>query len=318
MTTDSAPGRLRRLLTLVPWLMRNDGVTIAEAAQHFQVSEQVLERDLWLLIVCGLPGYGPDQLVDIQFWDGGVIHVLDPLTLDRPLRLTSEEASSLLVALRMLAQIAPPTPALLSATQRLVTAAAGAIDPQGSPIVLIDDGTAADVLECLTQALQESRSVDISYAGGTRDDITTRTVEPLMLESIDGRTTMMAYCRMAGANRTFRVDRILTATLGDSRDVSDAPTAPSSVSSASAPVTCTLVLDPSARWATDVHGMRVVEDRADGSVVAQMDVHDPAWLVRLVLGLRGAAEVREPADVRQAVATAARTAMAALDANRPG
>ena len=90
--TETAGARLTRLLALVPWLMAHDGVTIDEAALHFGVTASDLERDLWLLVVSGLPGYGPDQLVDIDFWDDGVIHVRDPQTLDRPLRLTPDEA----------------------------------------------------------------------------------------------------------------------------------------------------------------------------------------------------------------------------------
>jgi predicted DNA-binding transcriptional regulator YafY len=71
----SAADRLSRLLALVPWLIAHDGVTIAECADHFGVTPEQLEVDLWLLVVCGLPGYGPDQLVDIDFWDDGRIHV---------------------------------------------------------------------------------------------------------------------------------------------------------------------------------------------------------------------------------------------------
>jgi proteasome accessory factor C len=93
------------MLSLVPWLTSHDGVTIDDAARHFDVSPEQLEKDLWLLIVCGLPGYGPDQLVDIDFWDDGRIHVIDPQTLDRPLRLGADEATSLLLGLRLLEQV---------------------------------------------------------------------------------------------------------------------------------------------------------------------------------------------------------------------
>jgi proteasome accessory factor C len=65
MSTTTSAERLSRMLSLVPWLTSHDGVTIDDAARHFDVSPEQLEKDLWLLIVCGLPGYGPDQLVDI-------------------------------------------------------------------------------------------------------------------------------------------------------------------------------------------------------------------------------------------------------------
>ena len=84
---ETAGTRLARLLTVVPWLSANDGVTIAEAASHFGVSEKQFQDDLWLLICTGTPGHLHGDLVDIQFWDeDGSIHVLDAQTLDRPLR----------------------------------------------------------------------------------------------------------------------------------------------------------------------------------------------------------------------------------------
>jgi len=43
---DTAATRLSRLLALVPWLSAHRGVTIDEAAGHFAVSPDQLERDL--------------------------------------------------------------------------------------------------------------------------------------------------------------------------------------------------------------------------------------------------------------------------------
>ena len=74
---ETAGARLSRLLAVVPWLAANDGVSIAEAARHFGVTEKQLSDDLWLLICTGRPGHLHGDLVDIQFWDeDGSIHVL--------------------------------------------------------------------------------------------------------------------------------------------------------------------------------------------------------------------------------------------------
>jgi proteasome accessory factor C len=115
--SETSTERLARLLALVPWLRANDGITIEQAAEHFGVSADQLTTDLWQLIVCGIPGYGPDQLVDIQFWDDDRIHVIDAIALDRPLRLTGEEVAALHVALRVLAQV-PGNPRSTSAGVR--------------------------------------------------------------------------------------------------------------------------------------------------------------------------------------------------------
>ncbi|HWN33518.1 MAG TPA: protein pafC, partial [Pseudonocardia sp.] len=59
--------RLPRLLSLVPYLLAHPGVRVAQAAADFGVTERQLRRDLELLWMCGLPGYGPGDLVDLSF-----------------------------------------------------------------------------------------------------------------------------------------------------------------------------------------------------------------------------------------------------------
>ena len=125
----AAPERLSRLLALVPWLSAHDGVTVSEAASHFGVTTEELVDDLNLLICSGLPGYGPEHLVDIQFWDEDEeIHVLDPQTLTAPMRLTPDEVTALLVGLRVLAQVPGDhdRDALVTATAKLERAGGGA------------------------------------------------------------------------------------------------------------------------------------------------------------------------------------------------
>ena len=104
---DTAASRLSRLLALVPWLTANPGVTVDEAAAHFDVSADQLEKDLFLLICTGRPGHFHDDLVDIQFWDEDRrITVLDPQSLDRPLRLSPLAARRS----RPTSRHRPPTP----------------------------------------------------------------------------------------------------------------------------------------------------------------------------------------------------------------
>jgi proteasome accessory factor C len=63
---------------MVPWLQQHPGVSVQQAADHFGVPAADFERDLWLTICCGLPGHGPDQLIDIQFWDEDGAITTDP------------------------------------------------------------------------------------------------------------------------------------------------------------------------------------------------------------------------------------------------
>ena len=320
----SSAARLSRLLALVPWLVVNDGITITEAAAHFGVSPEQLEKDLWLLIVCGLPGHGPDQLVDIQFWEEARIHVLDAQTMNAPLRLSGDEAVALLVGLRLLAQIPGDHDrvALLRATHRLQDAV-GEVGDRSA--VVVDIAGDSSVVDVMNKAIMGRRHVHIVYGSATRDEVTERDIEPLRITSDDGRTYVEAMCRRAGAVRTFRLDRILKATLPDPRSdggIADEPIDATSddvprdagfaMTAAATPSSSARIkVDGDARWVLDVLALEDIEEGADGSLSATVLVYDPEWLVRTMLSLGGIAEVTTPETLRIAVANAAERALRA-------
>ncbi len=101
---SAATDRLSRLLALVPWLRAHPGISLTEAAVAFGVTPRQLRDDLDLLFVCGLPGGAPGDLIDLSY-SGDQITVVDPQTLDRPLRLSVDEATALIVAARALADV---------------------------------------------------------------------------------------------------------------------------------------------------------------------------------------------------------------------
>ena len=70
-----------------------------------------------------------------------------------------------------------------------------------------------------------------------------------------------------------------------------------------------LLLRPAGRWIAEYYPVDDVVELPDGSARALLRYADPAWLVRLVLGLGGAARVLEPAEVAEEVARRARAAL---------
>ncbi|MFM9134621.1 MAG: helix-turn-helix transcriptional regulator [bacterium] len=310
--TAAAPARLSRLLALVPWLQQHSGVSLDEAAEHFGVTQTELERDLWLVVCCGLPGHGPDQLIDIQFWDDGEIHVIDPQTLARPLTLTGDEVAALLIGLRLLAQVPGDHDrgALASATAKLEQA--GYAVPSEQAMVV--DATAHAVRAAVDAALRDDRALRIEYLGSTRDELTERTIDVRRVLTQDGHAYLDAWCRRAGAERTFRMDRIISATVvPEPRALPQEARGPISREEILAPGSATSVLvefTPAGRWLLDVLRGDLLEDREDGGGTLRADVADPAWLVRLVLAQGGDLVVRAPADLRASVREAAEAALA--------
>jgi len=311
--SESAGSRLARLLALVPWLLAHDGVTIRETAQHFGVTEAELERDLWLLVVSGLPGHGPDQLVDIDFWDDGVIHVIDPQTLDRPLRLTPEEAMTLLITLRTLAQVPgiEDRVALHGAMTKIEAALGTAYDTGSIPDV--DMGVSSDVVRIIDDALLSSGGLQITYRSGTRDDVTSRVIAPMQVEVVDGIAYLEAWCSLAEGVRTFRLDRIIAA------EPAVRPSAPQEEGTARGPSrqsppteSALIAVEPTDRWIADVHAGATTEGTdAQGRTLVRVPLHSREWGVGLVLGLGGAAVVVSPPELVTAVADRAALAASA-------
>jgi proteasome accessory factor C len=306
---ETAAARLSRLLALVPWLEQHPGVSILEAADHFGVAPAELEQDLWLTICCGLPGHGPDQLIDIQFWDeDGSIQVIDPQTLDRPLRLRPAEAMSLLVGLRMLAQVPGEhdRSALASATAKLETAA-----DVGEEAAVLLDAPLDDFAHEIARAIREARVVRLVYAGASRDVVSERSIEPTAIVHHAGRSYVTAWCRDAGAQRTFRLDRVRSVeVLGDVAGVAGVrPEATGDVTPRDGVRVRVRVL-PRSRWLLEAFEPTEVVAGEGDEQEATLVVADPAWLVRIVMGQAGGVEVLEPAEVRLQVRDAA---LAALD-----
>jgi proteasome accessory factor C len=307
--------QLPRLLALVPYLLQHPGVQTAEAAALFGVSEEQLRRDLNLLWVCGLPGHGPGDLIDLEF-EGDTITLWEPAGVTRPLRLAVDEALALLVALRTLSE----TPGLADrdAVDRAlakIEEAAGAAARPAQRVEVALEGEER-VLPVVREALDRHRRLHLDYYVPGRDETTDRDVDPMRLLLVDGRSYLEAWCRRVEGVRLFRLDRVVSVELLDlpaevpetatERDISQGLYQPSE-----GDVLVTLALGAGAHWVADYYPCESVEDAGDGTIIARLRTPDPAWLVRLALRLGPSAAVVEPAELAGRVRTAAADALVA-------
>ena len=307
--------RLPRLLALVPYLQAHQGISVAEAAEDFGVSEQQLRRDLQLLWMCGLPGHGPGDLIDLSF-EGDRVRVTFTAGMVRPLRLTTDEAVALVVALRTLLEL--PGLAEREAVSRAlakVSAAAGHAADRITPVAVSVDAR-EEALAVVREGLERKRALHLSYYVPTRDERTERTVDPMRLLLVDGRWYLEAWCRHADGVRLFRLDRVDDVAVLDERaapppqaherDVDNGVYQPEPGATA-----VRLRLDRGARWVADyypVESVTAVEDPPGGLAVT-LRTGDLAWARRLVASLGGAALVDEPAGLAAEVAADARAAL---------
>ncbi|QLL05462.1 helix-turn-helix transcriptional regulator [Mycobacterium vicinigordonae] len=314
--------RLVRLLNMVPYLTANPRITKSEAAAKLGVSDKQLEADLNQLWMCGLPGYLPGDLIDFEF-SGDTVQVTFSAGIDRPLKLTSPEATGLLVALRALADIpgvVDPQAARSAIAKIAASAGAGAVTHEHT-VTAVDDPAPLESSAAATvrAAVRDKHALSIDYYAASHDSLTTRTVDPIRVLLIGGHSYLEAWSREADGVRLFRFDRIVEAT-----DLREPATPPAPVLK-SPPDTslfdgdpslpaATLRVAPSASWMFEYYPMRDARELPDGSCEATMTYASEDWMTRLLLGFGAEVTVLAPESLAQRVRGAAEAAIAAYQA----
>ncbi len=304
--SETAAQRTSRLLALLPWLVQNPDVSVDDAAREFGVSRRQLLNDLATLTFTG-PDQGGGGLVDIDYEDG-TISVLNTQGINRPLRLTTAEAAALVVGLQVLEQVpGSHDHAALKRAQDALAAAAG--QAAHAVAVRVRAAGAPEVAQAITSALADDRAIELEYEGAARDTLTTRVVDPVRVLIAEGSTYLEAYCRRARAIRLFRLDRVTKAVV---LDEPSQPHTPEEGSDLFDHVTTRLVLDlaPQSRWVVERYPHTSVQERSDGTILAELPLADPEWAVRLGLTLAGRGSIVAPADVASEVRRRAASALA--------
>lgn len=172
----------------------------------------------------------------------------DPANL--PLRLSLDEAVLLMVGLKLLDEMVEvieingvPQDALMAGLMGKLQGALpedllGMTDEIVEDIVTasLHDGESSDldamtadssyalpmyavdgVLPVLEQAIDEGRTLEISYFSMSREEFNSRKVDPYGLKQMGDLHWLIAYCHMRADRRVFRVDRIKSASLSDER-----------------------------------------------------------------------------------------------------
>jgi proteasome accessory factor C len=323
VSTTATTDRMTRLLALIPYLTaRPDGVRVPEAARDFGVTERQLRSDLELLWMCGLPGHGPGDLIDLSF-EGDRVHVTFTAGMVRPLRLTTDEAVALVVALRTLLEL-PGLAEREAVTRALAKVSAAAGHAAEVPPVTVSVDAREEALAVVREALERSRALHLHYYVPTRDERTERTVDPMRLLLVDGRWYLEAWCRRVEGVRLFRLDRVDEVAVLDEpaapppeahgRDVEGGVYQPGPDSPA-----VRLRLARGARWVAEYYPVEEATpvDDPPGGLAVTVRTADLAWARRLVASLGGHALVDEPADLAAEVAADARAALARYGVEAP-
>jgi proteasome accessory factor C len=282
--------RTARLLDLVPYLNTHQGISLKELAQHFDVSPSQMSADLTTLWMCGLPGYTPLELMDLEF-ESGYVSIRNAETLSKPRSITFQEGVALLLGLDLIASSLPEDRqdlliSIASLRSRLTSIL-------GVPVKLsATASTSGVVTTTISQAITKKSGLEISYHSMYRDLLTERTVMPIELYEKDSHQYLRAYCFTALDYREFRVDRV------KSVKPTNVPETFESNKQAPGKIDFSITtMDPS----RDVVERFGITDTVTGS---QLDLssYSRQWIERSVMASGAAVVLNSPSEIRDEVA----------------
>lgn len=299
MTSARTVSRLSRILALIPYVLDKEIADVNEIMDRFGYTQDQLTKDLNTIFVCGLPGYGPGDLMEAYLDEDDVIIDAADFFAKAP-RLTPSEALGLLAAGMTVLGSGEGSPALESAVAKL------------SKVVMPDADTslAVDVLDqsqnvgVLRDAATDRKVVRIVYRSVGKEEITERDVEPWSVFTTLGRWYLLGHCRLVEGQRTFRVDRIKELeVLDETFEPPDSiPEPVVGYSPSKDDVSCVIDLKPSARWVLEYYPVDIIRESSRTTRIRfrSPDAEVPARLLlrlgtdgRLVEGPEVADRVKE-------------------------
>ncbi|PZE77095.1 WYL domain-containing protein [Curtobacterium sp. MCBD17_034] len=315
-----AQDKLAFLLSLVPYLIDRERVSVTEAARHFGVPAARIRRAVELIAVSGVPGetmqYQHGDLFDIA-WDdfeqNDMIVLTNLVAIDDSPRLSAREASALIAGLQYLSALpeAGDPEAIHALIAKLSRGAGGA-----SSSVAVGQDAHDVTLEVIRRAMSAGRGLRFDYAG-PRAPRGERRVDPLRVESIDTDWYLRAWDLDRDALRTFRLDRMSGVAVDDrpaTKRIEDVEIPDTLFQRGPEDTIVTVELDSSSLPLVADYLADTADDPDDqGRVRIRLAATGFDGVVRLVAGLPGRAVVLHPPAARAALRAFAAAALAPAD-----
>jgi proteasome accessory factor C len=290
--------RLVRILSMVPWVIANQGAGVDEVCRRFGYTERELLEDLNLVFVCGLPGYGPGDLM-VAYVENDEVIVDMAEYFSKPLRLTPAEALGLLASGSALISTSQAPEALERAVDKL----AAALGFDADEAIVVDLAGESALVQLLRQGVTETRVMALTYTSLGKGETRERLVEPWSVFSTLGNWYLSGFCRTAGGERVFRVDRIQEARPTDETFIppSDPPPPEVRYTPSEDDVRATIRLGERARWVAEYYPVEVLSD-SGSEMLIEFSAADPSVAARLLLRLGADAQLVAGPETKTALA----------------
>jgi proteasome accessory factor C len=282
---------------MLPYAIHHPGVSVDELARKFGTSKRDLVDDLKLLFMCGLPGYGPGDLIDVSYEEDRVyVRMADYFAA--PLRLTPAEAIALYAGSSAIAALPEMTEA--DALRRALTKLGRALgaESEGPGIEVQLAAGSVEHLKNLQRALANGTRVRMEYLSASSGELTSRVVEPWGLVATVGHWYLIGWDHLREDERMFRTDRIKSVeVLSEPAEVPDDFNASSyqgAFVGRDGQDSFTIEISPAAAtWFEDYYRVVSSHELEDGWRCVELETANPRWAASLILQLgKDAREIR--------------------------
>jgi proteasome accessory factor BC len=299
------PERFGLLQALLAYLLDRCGedtsavIPAAELVDRFKIPAESLDEHLQLL---NLVNFGGGCYAVYAELHGREVHVEKELfgdTFRSPPRLTPLEARAIRLALEFVGpMIAADAHTPLDRVRRKLEETFGEVDLSQTAEPQLDRAE-EQLVRTLSEGIRQRRLVEIEYQKEEEDMLSTRIVEPYVLERRLPYWYVHTWDRGPDAQRSFRLDRMRSARL--QREKYE-PRPEFEIKELSGEPARIWYSPKIARWKVE-EGATLLED---GAALSERPVGSEEWLLGEILSDRGEAVLLEPDDLRKRIAQRAK------------
>ncbi|QNH95985.1 helix-turn-helix transcriptional regulator [Corynebacterium anserum] len=320
----AAGAQFAQSLNVLTWFHSHPHGTFMQASSQLGLSVPQIKHELQQLSYCGLPGYLPGSLVEINV-NKTTASVEFTAGLDRPLTLTSMEAGVLLFNLEALRNTVDPSyhdaiDDVVSTLRSLLRDSRKyQVRREDRGLVASDSSTHNDrpltqaeqehdeqgaLLASMRAAVTQRRLICADYHSLNSDSVTRRTWIPDRIALINGEPYLWGR-EDEREQRIYAIDRMRNITFG-AQDSAPAPQHP--VIKEEDPFNfeatsewVTLELHKNLAWMLEYYPMWLIEEQPENDYLAVTMPNTGAWLERFCVAYSESIQVIEPLDLAKRV-----------------
>lgn len=288
--------QINRLFEIVYILFDRKTITARELADHFEVSQRTIYRDIDTLSISGIPIYTTKG-------KGGGISILPEFVLNKSV-LTDAEQNEILSALQSLNALNVPS------VDPVLNKIATLFNKNNTRWIDVDfsnwgsEDSEKEKFKILKDCILGRKVLEFEYYSSYGEK-STRIIEPMKLMFKGRAWYLYGYCKLKNDYRIFKITRIqnlLSLEESFNREIPKDIWNDSDDSYKRKMITLVLKIDPQMAFRLfDEFSPENIEINEDGSYIARTTIPESDWIYGYIMSYGEYAEVLEPKHIKDTI-----------------